>query len=742
MESAFRAHILGGGDAQKKKQHQRLPPAVEQALRGRNKDDYVKLYGEIITLLKGDGGANNGNWIKCLEWLVENYASYPLDMAPRSFRLQFVGEVCQALKRMGKVGGGRAGGSDSNFASLSLGFDNSEQLTTLTLEILPMEDILFWLLHEEKEIMSVCKECDDKKLPLYELSTRILKLPIQVSDIAKPVLLTIFQGNKSCVNAYLTAFMHVEKMMKALGNGCVQEVTNINAKLSWYLKLVNMAMNSFSMTGKQIEQVYSQFKAVTINGTVILNNNSRVYISDLLNQDCMSELIYARNLLKQAVGKAKPAFVCVDDDNPEDVRLDIAAYRGSRDMGLERGSTSLQLTRVKSEEERLGSAKVDIPTGNANGLNAFGSIESLRNTGSSSSTIILSKDVGPVGPSSIERPPFDRCIADVPSVWLQVDPIPDRIVFSPEEFDSQEHDEILTSLSAGTFLMTKDDLIWQGNEKAVVEEENQKFNSKGDYSDLGLAISLKDITQYSFGIVTKNAYARNAKFLKNDEAEKSPPVYYLTIVKEEAYKFFPFNEMEITRLIESIQTLIGIPPFAPADFVKKVIHSRLLKTRITVLRHLESLENPWIEHTQQLKEVIKKLTKENIPHSIYDLERLYHSCRLQTEVAKEALHILRQHWKDAPSEQVRLKILIVLDRLLDKTVMHPRHENFNRFFRLLQQLERNLDPYKSCEALKCILKLLQRANELRNHGLSSLTQNQFPVLFENWDDYVVYSSHA
>jgi hypothetical protein len=52
-------------------------------------------------------------------------------------------------------------------------------------------------------------------------------------------------------------------------------------------------------------------------------------------------------------------------------------------------------------------------------------------------------------------------------------------------------------------------------------------------------------------------------------------------------------------------------------------------------------ENPWIENSADLVLVIEALTAENQPQRIVDMERLFHSCRMEREVTKEAMLLLR-----------------------------------------------------------------------------------------------------
>lgn len=65
------------------------------------------------------------------------------------------------------------------------------------------------------------------------------------------------------------------------------------------------------------------------------------------------------------------------------------------------------------------------------------------------------------------------------------------------------------------------------------------------------------------------------------------------------------------------------------------------QTRQEIIIQLLQQENPWIENYNDLKQVVLNLTNIPRPPSLYELERLFHSCRRERDVARETLDLLR-----------------------------------------------------------------------------------------------------
>ena len=80
--------------------------------------------------------------------------------------------------------------------------------------------------------------------------------------------------------------------------------------------------------------------------------------------------------------------------------------------------------------------------------------------------------------------------------------------------------------------------------------------------------------------------------------------------------------------------------------------------------------------------------------SVYDMERLFHSCRLESEVTKETISFIRNLWAVTRSEDVQIKILNILDRLLNRSVFRIGDVNTTTIYKWLRRLEDSVNPYK------------------------------------------------
>ncbi|KAJ3218902.1 hypothetical protein HDU67_003541 [Dinochytrium kinnereticum] len=212
--------------------------------------------------------------------------------------------------------------------------------------------------------------------------------------------------------------------------------------------------------------------------------------------------------------------------------------------------------------------------------------------------------------------------------------------------------------------------------------------------------------------------------------------YHLDIhTRDEVFKFFPFHGDEIHQMIRALSSISGLVPFKEEEFVQNVLCKKLELTRRQALKYLLEEENPWIEHSADLTAVIQALTSENQPQRIVDMERLFHSCRIEVEVTKEAIFLLRKTWHTSQSENVKLKVLSVVDRLLDRVIMRQGDPNFGVTFKWLKLLEETVSPYKSSEALRLIIHLVRRAKMIQIEPLSPVVRNQCNSLFDSFNDH-------
>eukprot|EP00002_Diphylleia_rotans_P030628 TRINITY_DN6309_c0_g1_i7.p1 TRINITY_DN6309_c0_g1~~TRINITY_DN6309_c0_g1_i7.p1 ORF type:complete len:163 (-),score=39.92 TRINITY_DN6309_c0_g1_i7:207-695(-) len=147
------------------------------------------------------------------------------------------------------------------------------------------------------------------------------------------------------------------------------------------------------------------------------------------------------------------------------------------------------------------------------------------------------------------------------------------------------------------------------------------------------------------------------------------------------------------------------------------------------------MPNPWIDHTDYLYEIIDNLIAEGKPQSIFDMERLFHSCRLNEEVTKETLTAIRRSWDDATNETVRIKILTVIDRLMDRAVLRMTDSSFAHLSAWLKTQERTLDPYKSSQSLSMLERIRHKEETIKLLGIAPVAQHQFGELFDMLDEF-------
>lgn len=229
-------------------------------------------------------------------------------------------------------------------------------------------------------------------------------------------------------------------------------------------------------------------------------------------------------------------------------------------------------------------------------------------------------------------------------------------------------EEMLVSVSSGSLLLSETDIVWLGVDKT-------RLSTGKHEEEEAIRLPFSDVTKFTFGRIYNGQQQQPfqslppavhtspgavhpeldgygvSKFTKTDtdsSAGKSynpPPgtkVFYMSIVtNNEVYKLYPFFENEIQTIITIFTNLTGLEPFRDVDYIKNILVKRLEFTRRHVLRELLKLSNPWIQHSAELGGIMGSLTSMNQPQRIWDMERLFHSCRLEQEVTKEAINVLK-----------------------------------------------------------------------------------------------------
>eukprot|EP00455_Lapot_gusevi_P010655 TRINITY_DN14828_c0_g1_i3.p1 TRINITY_DN14828_c0_g1~~TRINITY_DN14828_c0_g1_i3.p1 ORF type:complete len:487 (+),score=115.40 TRINITY_DN14828_c0_g1_i3:66-1526(+) len=221
-----------------------------------------------------------------------------------------------------------------------------------------------------------------------------------------------------------------------------------------------------------------------------------------------------------------------------------------------------------------------------------------------------------------------------------------------------------------------------------------------------------------------------------DKDKDRPRLYYISITAGQVYKFFPFLASEVKELLLALSDLSQVKTLDEARFMTTILSSSLGQLRHQMLLELLSEgrlsgKSPWISNTEWLFSVLGSLTDENAPQRLLDLERLYHSCRLNKEVTKETLKALQHLWGNSNSETVRVKVLQVVERLMDKSIMFVSEPYFASTVRWLADIESRLDPYKSSQAQKMLSDLRRLVTEIRQQPMRIISHNQIPIVFHN-----------
>eukprot|EP00736_Rhodelphis_marinus_P006937 Rmarinus@m.7306 len=331
----------------------------------------------------------------------------------------------------------------------------------------------------------------------------------------------------------------------------------------------------------------------------------------------------------------------------------------------------------------------------------------------------------------------DTKVATFDDVWVQVDPIADRLLTAGVE-DASAGQEVLMSVSPGLMLVETKQISWEID--SALAKEFDKKGYRGDARrrgsvarsgsvvignveknvDVVLVLLVDDITDFTYGTV-------------------GPGRYYVSLHCGQVFKFFPFMEEEIHGLVTCLADLTRKPPFEENVFVERVLSKQLGERRQRILKELtRQSEDPWIDHTAELFEVIGRLTKERQPQDLNDMERLFHSCRFNPMVTHELLQYLRRHWPDVTSESVRLKYLSIADRLLDRSVFHAGDDNFRALQGWLLEIESEMDTYRNQESLRALVRLRNKINIIDQMTLTSITENQYDSYFDYLDGMELY----
>eukprot|EP00474_Spongospora_subterranea_P010937 CRZ11395.1 hypothetical protein [Spongospora subterranea] len=184
---------------------------------------------------------------------------------------------------------------------------------------------------------------------------------------------------------------------------------------------------------------------------------------------------------------------------------------------------------------------------------------------------------------------------------------------------------------------------------------------------------------------------------------------------------------EMISLTACIQDCSGIQPLEERAHFETILADRLETGRRAV--RPETLMN-LITHTRQLLVMIDEMTRSDAPVNVENIERLVHSCRCAKPVLDEALVILRKRWVMTNSENVKSKILAVMERLMDPTLISGNNEGLKRISIWMAQLERDMDASKHKRLLRHLSVVRKQVDELIAMRLPSMSPMQEESRFD------------
>lgn len=289
-------------------------------------------------------------------------------------------------------------------------------------------------------------------------------------------------------------------------------------------------------------------------------------------------------------------------------------------------------------------------------------------------------------------------------------------------------DGVHVSEAAGTLAMTRRCMFWIPPAADLGRgglAPRPVFNSidMDENDDSKMKIPYVDVDRWCFGRIGGGAH------------------YLLVHVGDLAFKFFPFYDGEVQEMTGALADLTGQPHFDEKAYVQRIVAEELAALRVTALVNLTNL-NPneeWIiRNNADLISVLQKMLTGSKPQSLYDLERLYHSCRLNHEVTKEAIVHIRHHWNDAKDEMTRKKILNVVDRLLDQSVMVVGNENFSTMSGWIRRVADHLDPYTNPESVAILEVLKTRIEDFKKSSITAIPRTRVVEFFDMIPELEVY----
>ncbi len=330
-------------------------------------------------------------------------------------------------------------------------------------------------------------------------------------------------------------------------------------------------------------------------------------------------------------------------------------------------------------------------------------------------------------------------IAIVHGVWLQADPCPLRLVRRSNLASlHREADEILTSVDSGALSLTTVGVTWMIKAEAADTSHGL---------DTTLRIPFENIERFSSGeMPARRDVDLNQVREESATGSRDYALYYLSIYYNgQVMKFFPFHESEVHELLLALSDFTHKEPVDEAKFVEGVLEKEQQRLRDAILQHLlaankdaKGTGGSWIKHSKALLPLMNDLLI-NASMKTVDIERLFHSCRLNKDVAAFTLkRLMAEYDKSRLNDDARARVLVVLQRLMDRSVVTGADPIFTELSEWMELSESQLDPYKNVRIVNLIQKLRAMANDIRRQPLGVINPAQLKDTFEGLDQLKLY----
>ena len=312
----------------------------------------------------------------------------------------------------------------------------------------------------------------------------------------------------------------------------------------------------------------------------------------------------------------------------------------------------------------------------------------------------------------------------IENIWLQVDPFVNRIYRGAlARSENLPSEDMLFSNCAGSLQISPSRITWKtsSSEQSGLEGELQKLSSLSEYGTFDASLMVENVVAFTYGVVP----VHNA--------------YFLGIATDDDFlSFFPFYDGEIHEVSACLTDITELDPEEEDTYVIRMKMKKIEIRREQILVELHNEGEPWLSDTVSLQHLLNKLLRSNRkPLNMYDLELLYHSCRLNDSVCKETFRRLTQLWGNTDSDVLRLKLLEVVERLTVGGYFYTMGDKpFGDFWEWLEQIEADVELLKSRDAYTCFENIKHQGSIAKQLLLGIQDPEMEFDYLDAWDVYL------